>query len=70
MNLIYPKKGSTIKVEPIKSLRDIATIKRLLADRPRDYALFVIGINSNCYHQRVTFLVDLPQLMVVFNHAT
>jgi len=35
-----------ITVEPIKSTRDIATIKRLLADRPRDLALFVIGINT------------------------
>jgi len=35
-----------ITVEPIKSTRDIATIKRLLADRPRDLALFVVGINT------------------------
>jgi integrase len=43
----HPKKGSTIKVDPIKKLRDIATIKKLLADKPRDFALFTIGINTN-----------------------
>lgn len=41
-----PKPGSVITVEPIKSVKDIATIKRLLADKPRDLALFVVGINT------------------------
>jgi len=43
----HPKKGSTIKVGPIKKLKDITTIKKLLADKPRDLALFTIGINTN-----------------------
>lgn len=43
----HPKKGSTIKVEPIRKLKDIETIKKLLSDRPRDLALFTIGINTN-----------------------
>ena len=43
----HPQKGSTIKVEPIKSKKDIQTIKKLLADKPLDYALFTIGINTN-----------------------
>ncbi|RJP38997.1 MAG: integrase [Desulfobacteraceae bacterium] len=43
----HPKMGSVIKVEPITSLKDIQTIKRLLADKPMDYALFIIGINTN-----------------------
>ncbi len=38
MNPNYPKQGSTIKVEPIKRLKDINTIKKLLADHPRNYA--------------------------------
>lgn len=42
-----PKKGSTIKVDPIKSPKDIKAIKRLLADNPRDLALFTVGINTN-----------------------
>ena len=43
----HPPKGATIKVEPIKSKRDIQTIKKLFAGKPLDYALFVIGINTN-----------------------
>jgi len=45
--LNYPRPGSTIKVEPIRELKDIKSIKRLLADRPRNLAIFVIGINTN-----------------------
>jgi len=43
----HPIKGSQIKVDPIKSLKDIKSIKKLLADSPRDYALFIMGINTN-----------------------
>jgi len=43
----HPQKGSTIKVEPIKNRKDISTLKKLLLDRPRDLALFIIGINTN-----------------------
>ena len=43
----HPKKDSTIKVEPIRELRDIKSIKKLLADNPRNLCLFVLGINSN-----------------------
>ena len=46
-NYNHPKRGSQIKVEPIKDLRDIKTIKTLLADNPRDLALFTLGINTN-----------------------
>lgn len=42
-----PKPGSTIKVQPIKDLKDIATIKRLLKSRPRDLCLFTLGCNTN-----------------------
>lgn len=45
-NSNHPRRGSCIAVEPIKSLRAIATIKKLLADSPRNYALFVVGINT------------------------
>lgn len=41
-----PKAGQVITVEPIKSVKDIKTIKALLADKPRDFALFVVGINT------------------------
>lgn len=36
-----------MKVDPIKRLKDVRSIKRLLADSPRDSALFIIGINTN-----------------------
>ncbi len=42
-----PKTGSTIKVDPIKSKKDIVAIKKMLADNPRDLALFTVGINTN-----------------------
>lgn len=43
----HPQKGSSIKVDPITSLKDIANLKKLLEDNPRDLALFVLGINTN-----------------------
>jgi integrase len=46
-NLNHPQKGAKIKVEPIKRLKDIRAIKKLLADKPRDLALFTVGINTN-----------------------
>ena len=46
-NFNHPKRGAKLKVQPIKSLKDIKTIKALLKDRPRDLALFTIGINTN-----------------------
>ncbi|CAA0121091.1 Tyrosine recombinase XerC [Halioglobus japonicus] len=42
----HPKKGSSIKVEPITRLADIQSIKTLLADNPRDLCLFTLGINT------------------------
>jgi integrase len=46
-NFNHPKKGTKTKVEPIRELKDIKNIKRMLADKPRDLALFTIGINTN-----------------------
>ena len=40
-NFNHPPKGSSIKVDPIKSTKHIKNIKKLLADKPLDYALFV-----------------------------
>ncbi len=47
MNPNHPKKGSIIKVEPIRETTDIDRIKNILEGRPRDYALFTLGINTN-----------------------
>lgn len=44
----HPKKGEQIRVDPIKSSQDINTIKKMLkTDKPRDYCLFILGINTN-----------------------
>ena len=42
----HPKKGSSIKVDPIKDPKDIKNLKTLLRDKPRDYCLFTLGINT------------------------
>jgi integrase len=37
-------KGQKIAVEPIRKLRDVKSISKLLSDNPRDLLLFVMGI--------------------------
>ena len=56
MNTNHPAAGSQIKVDPIKNLKDIKAIKKMLAASPRDYALFVMGINTNL---RASDLINL-----------
>lgn len=46
-NQNHPVEGSQTKVEPIKKIRDITAIKKLLHSNPRNYAIFVLGINTN-----------------------
>jgi len=46
-NKNHPAKGSKIAVEPIKEIKNIKAIKKLLADKPRDFCLFTMGINTN-----------------------
>jgi len=43
----HPLKGSIIAVDPIRAIRDVRALKKLLADNQRDLALFVVGINTN-----------------------
>jgi len=43
----HPQPGSSIRVDPIRKPRDVALIKRILADRPRDLCIFILGINTN-----------------------
>lgn len=45
-NANHPKKGSSIKVEPIRDLKAIKRIKKLYVDNPRDLCLFTFGINT------------------------
>ncbi|WP_415713218.1 tyrosine-type recombinase/integrase [Maridesulfovibrio sp.] len=52
-----------MRVEPIRSLKDIKNIKRLLQDHPRNLLLFIMGINSGLRAQdiltlRVTDVLD------------
>jgi integrase len=42
----HPKKGSSIKVEPIRDKKAIQRIKKLLRDDPRDLCFFTLGINT------------------------
>ena len=46
-NFNHPKAGSCITVDPIRNLDDIALIRANLKSKPRDLALFTIGINTN-----------------------
>jgi integrase len=46
-NYNHPKAGSRIAVEPVRSLKDIQSIKKLLQDRPLYLAMFTLGINTN-----------------------
>ncbi|MFC1552691.1 tyrosine-type recombinase/integrase [Candidatus Latescibacterota bacterium] len=42
-----PAKGISTKVEPIKKSEDIDRIKMMLFGNPRNYTLFILGINTN-----------------------
>lgn len=42
----HPKKGSNIKVAPIRDIAVIQRIKRQLSGHPRNLCLFAIGINT------------------------
>ena len=46
-NINHPAKGSTIKVEPIREIKYINKINRLLENAPRNLALFLVGINTS-----------------------
>jgi integrase len=46
-NRNHPAKGSSISVEPIRNLKDIKAIKKMLTGNPRDLCIFTLGINTN-----------------------
>jgi len=60
----HPKKGSVLKVGPVRERKDIDRIKAVLADQPRNLALFMLGINTNL---RASDLVNLKtgQVMIL-----
>lgn len=41
-----PGKGIKKTVEPIRKVKDVQAIKKILADNPRDLLLFTLGINN------------------------
>jgi integrase len=43
----HPKAGSRITVGPIRDIRDIQAIKKLLSESPLYTAIFTVGINTN-----------------------
>lgn len=42
----HPPKGAQITVQPIRDIKNIDSIKRLLSDNVRDLLLFTMGINN------------------------
>lgn len=42
----HPKSGDKITVEPIRDLKDIESIKKILSSKTRDLLLFTMGINN------------------------
>jgi len=42
----HPAEGSTVTIEPLRSLEDVARVKAVLTN-PKDLALFVLGVNTN-----------------------
>ncbi len=40
----HPPPGSTIKVDPIRTVQAISRVKSLLESNPRNYCLFVLGM--------------------------
>lgn len=41
-----PQKGSKITVDPIRKVKDIQAISKMLQDNPRNHLLFVMGTNN------------------------
>lgn len=42
----HPKKNSRITVQPIREIKDIESIKKLLSKNTRDLLLFTLGVNN------------------------
>ena len=51
-----PGKGANVTVDPIRNLKDIRAIIKILKDNPRNKLLFVMGINNGL---RVTDLLKI-----------
>ncbi|MBF0204057.1 MAG: site-specific integrase, partial [Desulfamplus sp.] len=40
------EKGADITVEPIRKIKDIKAVSKLLDSNPRNYLLWIMGINN------------------------
>jgi len=45
-NQNHPKKGDRIAVDPIREIKNIKAISKLTSGNPRDYLLFIMGVNN------------------------
>jgi integrase len=45
-NINRPRKGDNITVDPIRSIKDIRAIAKMLSDSPRNHLLFTMGVNN------------------------
>jgi len=45
-NFNHPRKGESITTDPIREIKDVQAIKKLISDKPRDLLLFTMGINN------------------------
>ena len=61
-NQNHPKKGSSIKVEPIRSTAAIKRIKMMLSDNPMYSALFCLGVNC-AYRAGDLLSIKVKQVM-------
>ncbi len=55
------KKGAKVKVEPVRKIKDIKSISKLLSDKPRDLLLWTMGINNGL---RASDLVGIKVVQV------
>jgi hypothetical protein len=51
-NVNHPEKGRRNRVEPIRRVKNIRSIKQLLESKPRDYLLFVMGVKIRVQRAR------------------
>lgn len=42
----HTKKNQVVKADPIRTIEDVKAVRKLLADHPRNLALFDVGINT------------------------
>jgi integrase len=56
-NVNHPPKGSKIKVDPIRDVKDIKAIRKMLNGNAMYQALFTLGINTNL---RASDLLRIP----------